>query len=87
MVITNKWIALNSSHPCGTGWTLAQLKSLGIRWPPPKGWRLELIGQPISDTSARTFEKLGQKRRRRHEARRLAKREAERLKVKRGPVG
>jgi hypothetical protein len=55
MRINDKWIADNSSHPSRSGWTRAQLAVLGIPWPPPKGWRANLIGRLISEDTAEEF--------------------------------
>lgn len=36
-------------------WTAAQLRVLGISWPPPKGWKNALVGKPILQTDYRLF--------------------------------
>ena len=62
MIITDTWIA---THGTGANsWTAAQLRCLGVPWPPPQGWRRRLIGTSITDEQARGFEALGLERRR-----------------------
>jgi hypothetical protein len=70
MVITQRWIASNSSYPnaCngrGSGWTRKQLDVVGVAWPPRKGWRSKLAGTVLPDDRAHEFELLGAKQRER----------------------
>ncbi len=37
------------------GWTSAQLRQLGVEWPPVKGWMRRLMGKEISDAQCTTF--------------------------------
>ena len=37
------------------GYTRAQLKVLGIDWPPPKGWAKALVGQDIEESLYQQF--------------------------------
>ena len=38
------------------GYTVAQLKVLGIGWPPKKGWKQRLIGTTISNDTYQAFQ-------------------------------
>lgn len=45
-VVTAEWI-----HACATvngGWTAAQLKILGVEWPPQHGWIARCVGMQIT---------------------------------------
>jgi len=44
-VITAAW--LNSKRTSPGGYTRQVLASLGVPWPPPRGWRRALIGRPL----------------------------------------
>ncbi len=37
---------INAARTPRGGWTRAQLAKWGVSWPPPKGWRRELLGKP-----------------------------------------
>lgn len=37
-------------------WTLLQIVALGVKWPPPPGWRKEIDGKELTDDQARAFE-------------------------------
>ena len=55
--VTREWV----HEWCATspaGWTRAQLKLLGVGWPPRRGWLSELIGTEIAGEKAREFERL-----------------------------
>lgn len=64
MVITREWIQEHATAPKG-GWTRAQLKLLGVPWPPPHGWLTNLWWNEveISDETALKFEAFGNERR------------------------
>lgn len=38
------------------GWTRKQLEAWGVPWPPPKGWRKELIRQADANDRKMRFE-------------------------------
>jgi hypothetical protein len=40
------------------GWSKAQLALLGVPWPPPAGWKGEVIGRAISKAAADRFVEL-----------------------------
>jgi hypothetical protein len=40
------------------GWSKAQLALLGVPWPPPAGWKAEVIGRAISKPDADRFVQL-----------------------------
>lgn len=54
MKITDQWLRDNMS-PRG-GWTKAQFAAIGVPWPPPKGWKLAVIGQEITPEQQRAVE-------------------------------
>lgn len=57
MKITKTYI---DSHRTSFGaWTQAQLKSVGIPWPPTKGWQKSIIGNDISEDARAVFEREG----------------------------
>lgn len=62
MIVTAELIEQGKS--CRGGWTKAQLAILGVKWPPPKGWKARVIGwKEISDSAAEEFVRLkGQER-------------------------
>lgn len=41
------------------GWTAAQLKLVGIDWPPESGWIYRIEGNSISTQDAQSFLKIG----------------------------
>jgi hypothetical protein len=45
-VVDRAWIMAHKTP--GGGWTKAQLRSLGVSWPPPKGWLSRIVGQPMT---------------------------------------
>jgi hypothetical protein len=55
--ITRKWAHEWCTKP-PAGWTAAQLRVLGVAWPPKKGWLSALRGKTIPDEQARQFERL-----------------------------
>ena len=54
VVITNQWLHQHAASGYG-GWTLAQFKVLGIKWPPYGGWKRDVIGRVIDDATAEAF--------------------------------
>ena len=54
MIITKKW--LNSHKTKFGAWTRPQIESLGLQWPPTKGWMDRVKGTVIDDNRARAFE-------------------------------
>jgi len=36
-------------------WTRKQLALIGVAWPPPKGWKRRIIGEPILESVATEF--------------------------------
>lgn len=53
--ITAEWLELHATGP--GGWTARQLATLGISWPPVKGWRSRLVGQVITAEQVAEFER------------------------------
>lgn len=54
--ITDELIDAGSSRQ--EGWTKEQLALLGVAWPPPKGWRRDILGRPIDAEAAARFVEL-----------------------------
>ena len=53
MIITKQFIM---KHRTDKGaWTQPQLESLGVSWPPRKGWMNRVIGKDISEDGQETF--------------------------------
>lgn len=44
------------------GWTRAQLKILGVKWPPKKGWLTRKIGDKITELQLAELQRLQQQR-------------------------
>jgi hypothetical protein len=53
-VITHQWLMNHKSRR--NGWTADQLLSVGIQWPPPRGWMHRVIGKSITDQQKARFE-------------------------------
>jgi hypothetical protein len=54
MLITKDWI---NEHKTKNGaWTKKQIESLGLVWPPSKGWPKSLVGTEITAEAAERFE-------------------------------
>lgn len=53
--ITDKWIWRYRVSDVG-GWKAAQLRHIGVYWPPPKGWRKKARGRVISLDAKKGFE-------------------------------
>lgn len=65
--ITDEWIAQHATN--GTvGWTAKQLRSIGVKFPPPAGWRRGAVGKTITDEQRSKFETINKKASRRIEA-------------------
>lgn len=56
MIITQRLIEQGKSST--GGWNRNQLLVLGAGWPPTKGWRKRLEGQPITEEDAARFLEL-----------------------------
>ena len=54
MVVTEEYLLAHSTEKIG--WTADQLRSIGISWPPKKGWKKEVIGTEITETQRVRFE-------------------------------
>ena len=54
MVVTRGWILANRTTK--GAWTRPQIESLGVKWPPTKGWMHTVIGSHISDSNKVIFE-------------------------------
>jgi hypothetical protein len=52
--ITEAWLLEHQSKR--DGWTADQLRCVGVGWPPPRGWKREVIGREISDDARARFE-------------------------------
>lgn len=55
MKVTITPAMLASAKTEAGGYTRAQLKVLGIDWPPPKGWAKALVGQDIEESLYQQF--------------------------------
>lgn len=53
--VTRHWLEAQGNHGA---LTRDQLAALGVGWPPPKGWKLGLLGTEIPAESAATVERL-----------------------------
>jgi hypothetical protein len=51
--ITKEFLLKNMTK--NGGWTRTQIESLGIKWPPTKGWHNKLIGKEISSSQILKF--------------------------------
>jgi len=51
--ITEQWLMDNRTER--GAWTRAQLKIIGVGWPPTNGWKKRVIGTLISDIEAKAF--------------------------------
>lgn len=56
MQITQQWLNENKT-PRG-GYRIAQLRLIGVRWPPAPGWKRAVVGTEITPEEARKFEGL-----------------------------
>lgn len=56
MKISEEFLSRISSRK--DGWNRLQLELLGVAWPPPQGWKRRLLGQEISEETARRLEAL-----------------------------
>lgn len=55
------------------GWNRQQFDLLQIEWPPPKGWRIDILGRHISSEDAQRFVELAGKGKRQPRFRKLKK--------------
>ena len=46
---------IRSGQSDAGGWNRAQLDLLGVAWPPAHGWKIKIIGKPISADTAAKF--------------------------------
>ena len=53
--VTKQWLRQHASSN-GSGYTRDQLSTLGLSWPPPKGWLERIVGSEISDLCKSQFE-------------------------------
>jgi hypothetical protein len=53
-VITHQWLMNHQSRR--NSWTADQLLSIGIQWPPPRGWMHRVIGKTITEDARARFE-------------------------------
>lgn len=61
--VTKQWLKEYSSGHSKGGWTKAQLETINVSWPPPKGWLEALIGSMVEDSQRAEFERLGKQHR------------------------
>jgi len=54
--ITADWLA---AHSNAAAYTAAQLRVLGISWPPRKGWKRVVVGRRLTEAERRAFENGG----------------------------
>jgi len=83
--ITDEWLHQHCSNPARTSWTAAQLKLIGVSWPPVGGWKGDVLGMLITSEVAGAFARAATeyrpqtlKRRRKRERREQAMRERQR---------
>jgi hypothetical protein len=50
---------IESARTKNGGWTKEILQSLGVAWPPKKGWKKELIEKELREQIAQEIEKSG----------------------------
>lgn len=48
MLITEQ--VLKQAESINGAWSRKQLETIGIKWPPPKGWKKRIIGTEIQDS-------------------------------------
>lgn len=56
MIVTDEWLTRWMTP--GGSYTKAQLRLIGVEWPPAKGWKGKVIGAYISGSAAADFAKL-----------------------------
>ena len=54
ITITKEWLESNKTKL--GGYNRIQIESLGLDWPPPKGWKKLVIGSRIDSAARRAFE-------------------------------
>jgi len=57
--VTREW--LNQHRTPRGGWTAAQLRLLGVPWPPVRGWVATVIGQPLTVETREAFERVSKR--------------------------
>ena len=50
---------IESARTKNGGWTKETLQSLGVAWPPKKGWKKELVEKELREQIAQEIEKSG----------------------------
>lgn len=60
MIVTRDWLEAHATK--NRGFTREQLKALGVRWPPKKGWKDRLVGKEISEAQKTAYEVARAKR-------------------------
>jgi len=61
-VVTDAWLMAHSA------WTRDQFSCIGISWPPPRGWKFDVIGKTITDQQKTRFEQALRAKKCRHDA-------------------
>ena len=59
--ITERWLKAHGTR--AAGWTAAQLRVLGVPWPPRKGWLKQLVGVSVTQAQREAFEIIGAEQR------------------------
>lgn len=57
--ITKEWLVRNKTE--AGGWTAHQLRTIGVWWPPKKGWMEQACRSHISHANKAKFEELAKK--------------------------
>jgi hypothetical protein len=52
--VTNEW--LYNNRTANGGYTKDQLRSIGVEWPPLRGWKWRTIGKHITPQNKEKFE-------------------------------
>lgn len=53
--VTAAWLREFSGNG-DAGWTAKQLRCLGVKWPPRRGWFKRMLGKKITEKQRRAFE-------------------------------
>lgn len=57
-VVTDAWLCRWATVDGHGSWNAPQLALLGIKWPPKKGWKYQVIGLRLTPTEVTRFEAL-----------------------------
>lgn len=57
--ITDEWLVRYSTNGRGA-WKANQLRLIGVKLPPRKGWKQQVIGKVIDEQQRKRFEEIGE---------------------------